>query len=90
MCMLAVRYSKAPVGGEPLRRYLYELPEGVEKASNIEYDQREVTVTDLRSMPQTFTLQVRSEKVAKGNQNIRPNSPHDQQSSPLASCGGMI
>ena len=53
----AVRYVKQAKEGEDLRVYAYELPEGVDRASNLEYELHDVTVTDVRSAPQPFTLQ---------------------------------
>ena len=43
--------------GEDLRAYAYELPEGIDRASNLEYELHDVTVTDIRSASQPFTLQ---------------------------------
>ena len=53
----AVRYTKQPPAGEGLNVYVYELPEGVDKASNLEYDVRDVTVTDLHSATESFSLE---------------------------------
>ncbi|CAL8463770.1 g3304 [Coccomyxa elongata] len=52
----AVRYAKQPADGQERRIYVYDLPEGVDKASNLDWEQHDVTVTDLRTAPQTFTL----------------------------------
>lgn len=48
--------KQAKEGGE-LYSYAYELPEGVDRASNLEYELHDVTVTDIRSTSQPFTLQ---------------------------------
>ena len=45
--------------------YAYELPEGVDRASNLEYELHDVTVTDIRSVPQPFTLQENGFKLEK-------------------------
>ncbi len=55
--MAAVRYAKKPAPGKDLHVYLYELPEGVEDANNLEYELHDVTVTDLHTSPQSFDLQ---------------------------------
>ena len=51
--------------GEDLRVYAYELPEGVDRASNLEYELHDVTVTDVRSAPQPFSLQENGFKLEK-------------------------
>ena len=45
--------------------YAYELPEGVDRASNLEYELHDVTVTDVRSAPQPFSLQENGFKLEK-------------------------
>ena len=64
MCS-AVRYVKQAKEGEDLRVYAYELPEGVDRASNLEYELHDVTVTDVRSAPQPFSLQENGFKLEK-------------------------
>ena len=61
----AVRYVKQAKDGEDLRVYAYELPEGVDRASNLEYELHDVTVTDVRSAPQPFSLQENGFKLEK-------------------------
>ena len=40
---------KPAKGGEDLRVYAYELPEGIDRASNLEDELHYVTVTDIRT-----------------------------------------
>ncbi len=51
-----IYYVKRVAGGEPLETFLYELPEG-KKANNAEGEEHMVKITDLRSVPQDFTLE---------------------------------
>ena len=60
-----ITYVKRPSGGEPLETYLYELPEGKTKASNVDPDEHDTTVTDLRTVPKDFTLKQNGFRLAK-------------------------
>ena len=48
-----VSYVKSPRTDEELYVYKYELPKGVDKPNNLELDEVEVTVTDLRTVENT-------------------------------------
>lgn len=48
-----VSYVKSPRVDEELYVYKYELPKGIDKPNNLELDEVEVTVTDLRTVEDT-------------------------------------
>ncbi len=55
-----VSYVKSPRADEELYVYKYELPKGIDKPNNLELDEVEVTVTDLRSVEDTHFDLVRN------------------------------
>ena len=46
-------YVKPPRGNEELYVYKYELPDGIDQPNNLELDEVEVPVTDLRTVEDT-------------------------------------
>ena len=52
-----IHYVKRPEGGEPLETFLYELPEGKTRPSNVDHEEFDTTITDLRTVSEDFTLQ---------------------------------
>jgi len=48
-----VSYVNSPRVDEELYVYKYELPKGIDKPNNLEFDEVEVTVTDLRTVEDT-------------------------------------
>ena len=48
-----VSYVKSPRADEKLYVYKYELPKDIDKPNNLELDEVEVTVTDLRTVEDT-------------------------------------
>ena len=51
-----MRYIKQPASGELHSSYGQEPPEGADKAK-LEFDERNITVTDIRAAANTFTLE---------------------------------
>ena len=51
-----LQYVKAPRNGEELFVYKYELPEGLDRPSNLEIDEVDVDFTDLRTVQEPFDI----------------------------------
>ena len=66
-----LQYAKPLSAGDELFVYKYQLPEGVIQATNMEADQVEVDVTDLRTLEQPLNL------LRNGFQLERFEVPHD-------------
>lgn len=51
-----LQYVKAPRDGEELFVYKYELPQGIDKPSNLEIDEVDIDFTDLRTVEEPFDI----------------------------------
>ena len=52
-----IHYVKRTEDGEPLETFLYELPEGKTRPSNVDHEEFDTTIIDLRTVSEEFTLQ---------------------------------
>ncbi|KAK9843127.1 hypothetical protein WJX74_007373 [Apatococcus lobatus] len=62
-----ISYAKRPSEGEPLETYLCELPEGKTRANNVDPEDVETTITDLRTVSKEFTLAQNGFRLAQLN-----------------------
>lgn len=51
--------------GEALESYFCDLPEGITRCSNVDQEEHDTTITDLRTVPQEFSLERNGFKLAR-------------------------
>ena len=51
--------------GEPLETYFCDLPEGITRCSNVDQEEHDTNITDLRTVPQEFSLERNGFKLAR-------------------------
>lgn len=60
-----ISYVRRPEGDEPLETYVSELPEGKTRASNVDPEDHDLPITDLRTVPKDFSLERNGFKLAR-------------------------
>lgn len=60
-----IHYVQRPADGQPLETFLYELPEGKTRPSNVDHEEFDTKITDLRTVSKELTLERNGFKLAK-------------------------